>query len=885
MTRFILMPTPEPQPAPADSGLTFTAEPLDTPPGSWAWATAVPLGTDGLTGVLVPRDDAVWLGTGPQQRMELPLPGAATLSPRGITGIDYNYDFQVDLAFAGPNGFHLFRQNDIDAFADVTARAIPPAVANGSYSGAWAADLDMEGDMDLVLARPDGPPVVLRNNGDGTFAEQRTFDGVTDLRDFAWADFDADGDPDAALLDGTGRLHVFANQRQQTPRFTPVSLPESVETVLALGVTDANGDGTLDLLALQNGGALIRLSVGSTGAWETASMLTWDAAPADLAPGAARVFAKDFDNNGGIDVAVAAPGGGQVWLSSVDGRWMPHASFSERIATAVDFQNEGRVDLIGLAADGTPTRLANRGTVDYQSVTLQPRAARAQGDRRINSYGIGGEIELRADVLYQKQLIDGPTMHFGLGPHIGADVARIIWPNGTVQAEFDLLSTQTVQTRQRLKGSCPWMYTRNDEGMQFVTDFLWRTALGLQINAQGKALVIHSEDWIKIEGDQLAPQDGMYDIRITGELWESHFFDHVELMVVDHPADTEVFVDERFTLPPPPLNVEGTNPLQSIEAAYDHNGHNVTDLVRERDERYLDTFNLGPHQGLAEEHYVDVTLGEDAPIEGPLWLAASGWVYPTDTSINLAIGQGDGPRPQGLQLEVPDGNGGWMVAEDDLGFPAGKTKTILLDLSDVFIPGTPRRVRLRTNMEIYWDRIAWTAGRPTAELRTQRIEPDTAELRYRGFSAVRQASRKAPELPIYDSLATTTPQWRDLEGYHTRFGSVKELINSTDDRYVIMNAGDEMAFRFPAPPPPPEGWTRDFVLIGDGWVKDGDYNTGFSTTVRPLPYHGLEDYTEPPVPLEQDPAYQMHPEDWATYHTRYVTPRRFHEALAFPPAP
>jgi len=89
-----------------------------------------------------------------------------------------------------------------------------------------------------------------------------------------------------------------------------------------------------------------------------------------------------------------------------------------------------------------------------------------------------------------------------------------------------------------------------------------------------------------------------------------------------------------------------------------------------------------------------------------------------------------------------------------------------------------------------------------------------------------------------------------------------------------------LALRFPAPPPPQGGWTRDYVLIGDGWVKDGDYNTGFSTTVLPLPYHGMSDYSRPPGRLEDDPAYQLHPEDWRTFHTRYVTPRAFHRALA-----
>jgi hypothetical protein len=92
---------------------------------------------------------------------------------------------------------------------------------------------------------------------------------------------------------------------------------------------------------------------------------------------------------------------------------------------------------------------------------------------------------------------------------------------------------------------------------------------------------------------------------------------------------------------------------------------------------------------------------------------------------------------------------------------------------------------------------------------------------------------------------------------------------------VIMNAGDEIALRFTAPPPPPPGWKRDFVLVGDGWVKDGNVNTAFGKTVLPLPLHGRDDYSQPPGRLEDDPAYRRNPSDWKQYHTRYVTATGF----------
>jgi hypothetical protein len=98
------------------------------------------------------------------------------------------------------------------------------------------------------------------------------------------------------------------------------------------------------------------------------------------------------------------------------------------------------------------------------------------------------------------------------------------------------------------------------------------------------------------------------------------------------------------------------------------------------------------------------------------------------------------------------------------------------------------------------------------------------------------------------------------------------LVTTTDDRYAIMNAGDELALRFDQAPPLQPGMVRDFVVIGDGWVKDGDFNTTFSRTVLPLPTHASGRYDRPPGALEDDPVYQRHRGDFEQYHTRYVWP-------------
>jgi hypothetical protein len=459
-----------------------------------------------------------------------------------------------------------------------------------------------------------------------------------------------------------------------------------------------------------------------------------------------------------------------------------------------------------------------------------------------------------------------------------AEVARIIWPNGILQSEFDLAADSTINASQRLKGSCPWLFAWNGTAMNFVTDFIWRSPLGLRINAQATADVQMTEDWVRIRGDQLSPRNGEYDLRITAELWESHFFDLVSLLVVDHPQGTEVFVDERFAVPPPALGVIATGPVQPFQRVRDDGGRDVSSDVAARDDRHLDFAGRGRYQGVTRRHHIDLELPAEAPRSGPLWLVAQGWVHPTDSSINVALGQGSHVPPTGLSLLVADRNGRFRSARTGLGFPAGKDKTILIDLSGIFPPAGARRLRLTTNLEIFWDRLGWAVGRPDVKLVPRRLDLKTADLRFRGYSAVEQKDSSTPERPRYviDGVA---PRWRDLEGFHTRFGDVRELLQAVDDRYVIMNAGDELRLAFPEAPPAAPGFVRDFVLIGDGWEKDGDYNTVASRTVLPLPTHRSSKYIRGTGRLEDDPVYQQHREDFERYHTRYVSPDGARDAL------
>jgi hypothetical protein len=587
----------------------------------------------------------------------------------------------------------------------------------------------------------------------------------------------------------------------------------------------------------------------------------------------------DLDNNGAVDLLVAGPSSSRILLARQGGAFTSlKAALPMGVQSAADLDGDGRLELIGVDGDGRPARASSTGAKTYRWAAVRPRAATATGDQRINSFGIGGEIELRSGLHLQRQSVTSPIVHFGLGEAGGAEVARVTWPNGVLQAEFDIASNRIVKASQRLKGSCPWLFAWNGREVSFVTDLLWRSPLGLRINAQATADTLMTEDWVKVRGNQLAPRDGAYDLRITAELWEAHFFDLVSLMAVDHTPDTEIFVDERFAVPAPKLQIISTGHVQPFAAVHTDQGVNVSELAAASDSRYIDFAGRGAYQGITRPHYVEVELPETAARSGPLWLVATGWIHPTDSSINVAVGQGTHDAPQGLSLQVSDADGRFPTARSGLGFPAGKDKTILIDLSGLFGQSGSRRLRLSTNLEIFWDRLGWAVGRPNAAIQTRRLPLASADLDYRGYSVTDQPLPSAPERPRY-VLSGTEPRWLDLEGYYTRFGDVRELLRAVDDRYVIMNAGDELRLRFTEAPAPAAGLIRDFIAIADGWEKDGDFNTTFSRTVLPLPTHKSGHYETPPTRLEDDPTYRQHTGDFSEYHTRYVTSGPAREAL------
>ncbi len=889
----LVLEVPSSSPAPADTALTFEPQMTDT---KAQWSTVFYLNGDAPLSIASGTETETRIGTSP-----IPF---SVLNASGFTSFDFDYDFKTDVALAGPNGFRLFRQIG-DSFADATAQTnIPSEITKGKYAGVWVLDVESDGDLDLVLGRESGPPVVLQNNADGTFSPLEKFSDAKNVRRLLSFDIDEDGDADVVTGDKDEKLLYFSNERGGSFKKHD-ELHKSAYDAAAISTGDVNGDGRLELVYLYDSGftgAITALSIdvhsngGFAGVFPmkevrlpkqfctvVKTIKEIRAADGTVIDGESISTSKnctirvaDLDNNGASDIVLANDVETVIYLGKGGGEFEETTvRISGRVMGVADPNGDGRLDLIGIS-NGVPTIFLNQGRKNYNWQTVRPRAAKATGDQRVNSFGIGGELELRSGPLLQKRLITEPVVHFGLGENVAADVLRVVWQNGYVQAEFDLKPNQTIAAEQRLKGSCPHLFAFDGAKFKLVKDAPpWSPALGLKINAQDIFGVLETEEWFKIPGDALKPtNENFYELRITGEYWESFYVDQYSLLVVDHPESTEVFTDERFAIPPAPLEVFTTGATREFASVRNDKGDDVSTIVRQLDEKYLDGFERGTFQGVATDHFVELELPADAPVEAKIAIVADGWVHPTDASINVQLGQSGKEKPRSLSLEVRGEDGNWKVEKENLGFPAGKMKTLLFEL-----PSGARAARLRTNMEIFWDKLAWGTYDIGKQNTLTRLELNSSELRYRGFSVIEKTDDSSPEKPDYDNLLTTGQRWRDMEGYFTRFGDVRELLLQTDNRFVLMNAGDELVLKFPTMPSPPAGYKRDYVLIGNGWIKDGDLNSVFSKTLLPLPTHASNDYSRPPTTLENDPVYQQHKADWINFHTRYVSPDVFRNAL------
>jgi hypothetical protein len=409
------------------------------------------------------------------------------------------------------------------------------------------------------------------------------------------------------------------------------------------------------------------------------------------------------------------------------------------------------------------------------------------------------------------------------------------------------------------------IFAWNGKRFEFITDVLGVAPLGAS-SGDGQYFPVAHREYVQIPGESLVERTGAYEIRVTEELREVSYLDRVQLIAVDHPSGTEIFTNEKFKSPPfPDFRLYGAQRRIYPERALDSAGRDVLPRLLKRDRAYPDAFGRD-YNGVAELHHLDLDFN-NAARDGRAALILNGWVDWADGSTFLRAAQ---ESKNGLifpYLQVKTAQGEWQTVIEDMGIPAGKPKTIAVDLTGKWLSAS-REVRIVTNLCVYWDEIFLADNAAAPDVLLTPVDAASAGLQFRGFSKPNiDPARKQPEAFDYQTWMPIS-MWNPTPGLYTRYGDVRPLLEAVDDRFVVMGSGDELRLLFPARSLPAlkPGWRRDFLLLVDGWAKDGDYNTAFSQSVEPLPFHAMTSYPYPAS--EKFPDDAAHREYLESYNTR-----------------
>ncbi len=761
-------------------------------------------------------------------------------------------------------------------------------------SGMQVIDAEGSGHADLLVWSRDRVELWKRGV---TLAKNSGLEGLKDLRDIAPGDFDNDGLMDLCVVTGAGAA-IFHNNHGVFAK--QLDLPKAAGTNKALAI-DYDHDNDLDLLLLGSQTALLRNDGNGkfedkSGSFPTAPKgkaldavvmaLRGDTAARDIvvsyadrggvlytdklngvfeaselpaiSAGSMGLDAQDFDHDGLVDVVVYQP---EVYAVRNREGTLELARVAKTAPSRIraDFNGDEREDYARLLPDGS-LHLYTNDSADGHWLSV-----RIEGVKNLKS-AMDATVEVKSGPYYDKRVYGGVPLSFATDGRTAVDTVRITWPNGLIQNETGKKSGEAlkVQEAQRLSGSCPMIFTWNGQRFQFITDVLGVAPLGAS-SGDGHYFPVDHDEYVQIPGSALQAQDGKYQVHITEELHEISYLDQVRLIALDHPADVRVYTNDKFKSPPYPEfqlfgGRAGVHPVRASDDA----GQDVTAQVAAIDGKYPDGF---PHNsaGVAGLHTLDLDFGKAAAANRAV-LVLNGWVDWADGSTFLGASQDGRGGLVFPYLQVKDKAGKWRTVVGDMGIPSGKPKTISVDLTGKFLSSS-REVRIVTNLCVYWDEVFLLEDSRTPPVRLTPMDADRADLQFRGFSqAMIDPRRQQPEKFLYDQVRPVS-NWNPTPGFYTRYGDVRILVNRPDDKLLIMGSGDEVKLEYPASslPPLPQGWTRDFLLLVDGWAKDADANTAFSQSVTPLPFHAMSAY-----PYKQNERFPNDPEH-AQYEKEYLT--------------
>lgn len=376
------------------------------------------------------------------------------------------------------------------------------------------------------------------------------------------------------------------------------------------------------------------------------------------------------------------------------------------------------------------------------------------------------------------------------------------------------------------------LYSWNGQGYEYIHD----VGRSMPRNVVG-------DDYTQLDGDELIPKEGEYSLKMNAEYNEISYYDEANLMTIDHAPGYSVVTTkirahegELYT-----FNNTPSNPLQSCTDKY---GNDCLSQLSVDDDQwsFKDNSNI---------NYWEMNFGNLSGASKVKFIIEGAIDYTLEAAQSVKM------------VQVKDAGGNWVDAytKSEISSLGGAPRKYVIDMTGKFISDN-YDIRLGFDRT----RMNYVAVDTSADIpyTVNEYHPTSANLHYYGFTSIDKEYFWDHD---YYSVSDKTPElYADQIGFFTKYGEVSQLLQDTDNQYVITHFGDQIDLEFEYEPVP-DGQERSFMFYN--YVNYKHSKEGIiGRTVEPLPFKGMSVY-----PYSAPESYPMTPENvnyLNTWNTRYI---------------
>ncbi len=741
---------------------------------------------------------------------------------------DINNDNKIDVYITGQSD-QLYLQTD-DGFDSVDMQSFGLNQLNST--AVRLIDADHDGDLDLLLLSENGRFELWNNNLDNTFiplSKKISLPTVVGYQQILVEDIDSDRDVDIILI-ADNTFTILLNDRMWSYEAIYSVQYDSLINFASLSDNDINGYPELNVLFKDN----------KILSFEYDQLLKYYKNTQQFNEVEGR-FMLQADINGNGSKEFLVQGNEEIRILDKQGKTVEQILLNN-IKSYKLVNTINGPELLVLQGSQLKYVAASTSRSPYLLVDVSGKEDDANSVRS-NFSGIGTSFVLHNRGFYAIENSfqnmtgydqDYQATSIAAGNKDRIDYIAIDWSDGVYQTELALKtkSYYKITETQRQLSSCPVIFAWNNGQYEFISDVLGVGGIGFAVGRHEYGVPRPWENYLLTDG-QFSSENGVFKLQFSEPMEESAYLDQLSIEVLDVPKEYSVTLDERMMIEKPQVTGQTLFYKDTIKPTLVLNKLNedVTEQALKTDKIAIDIVNQD-HRflGLVDEQIITLEFANE--LQGEYHLVMNGWVEYGYSQTMFAAWQA-GLSARAPTLEYKDGNE-WKVVLTEFGYPAGMPRAATVPIS---LPNKTRFLRIRTNMEVYFDQLGLIQTEVPENIATYQLKLSHANVKQLGFPRRQDNEQRVPSYDYTD----IEPFWdtRYMEGAYSQLGEVTELLEEQDNALAIIGAGESIElFYIDDLPQLEENHNRYYLLKFKGWAKDMDILTKDGETLDPIPFSG-----------------------------------------------